>query len=137
MSEFSRWLSRRNPQYFVEQQGGLMPPMQQNPTAPPAQSVAEKLRQRFDRDKPNKTPDQKAPAQGNNVVTVRPIRSYLTEPRLQTTSRHQPPVTPNLQQKQNPYQPPVTPAPENADIKNFKIQDIYSRHKHTPLLSQI
>ena len=52
MSEFSRWLSRRNPQYFVEQQGGLMPPMQQNPTAPPmpaANSYEANVKNRLER----------------------------------------------------------------------------------------
>jgi len=130
MSEFSRWLSRRNPQYFVEQQGGIMPPMQQNPTAPPAQTPAEKLRQRLERDKQNKTPHHIDPVTGNTVMRIQPIRQYLK----QNQTPNQPPVKPDLQQKQNPYQPPVTPAPKNADMKNLKIQDIYSKQKYTPQL---
>jgi hypothetical protein len=129
MSEFSRWLSRRNPQYFVEQQGGLMPPVQQNPTAPPAQTPAEKLRQRLERDK-QKTPHYIDPVTGNTVMRIQPIRQYLK----QNQTPNQPPVKPDLQQKQNPYQPPVTPAPKNADMKNLKIQDIYSKQKYTPQL---
>ena len=43
MSEFSRWLTRKYPEYFWEQEA---PPMQQNP---PAQSAAEILRQRLQR----------------------------------------------------------------------------------------
>jgi len=41
MSEFSRWLTRKYPEYLLEQES---PPMQQNP---PAQSTAEILRQRL------------------------------------------------------------------------------------------
>ena len=41
MSEFSRWLTRKYPEYFWEQEAS---PMQQNP---PAQSAAEILRQRL------------------------------------------------------------------------------------------
>jgi len=129
MSEFSRWLSRRNPQYFVEQQGGIMPPMQQNPTAPPAQTPTEKLKQRLERDK-QKTPHYIDPVTGNTVMRIQPIRQYLK----QNQTPNQPPVKPDLQQKQNPYQPPVTPAPKNADMKNLKIQDIYSKQKYTPQL---
>ena len=57
MSEFSRWLAKKYPEYLLEQEDTSM---QQTP---PAQTTTEKLRQRLERDKQNKTPDQKAPDQ--------------------------------------------------------------------------
>ena len=61
MSEFSRWLAKKYPEYLLEQEDTLM---QQTP---PAQTPAEKLRQRLEKDKQNKTPDQKAPDQGSKI----------------------------------------------------------------------
>ena len=59
MSEFSRWLTRKYPEYLLEQEA---PPMQQNP---PAQSAAEILKQRLQKRAAGAAGQGGAPAQQN------------------------------------------------------------------------
>ena len=59
MSEFSRWLTRKYPEYLLEQEA---PPMQQ---PPPAQSTAEILRQRLQKRAAGAAGQGGAPAQQN------------------------------------------------------------------------
>ena len=62
MSEFNRWLSRRNPRYFVEQEGAPVPPA----PAEDAFELAKKRRAELKRQRDTAAAGQPQPPMGQN-----------------------------------------------------------------------
>jgi hypothetical protein len=70
MSEFSRWLSRRNPRYFVEQEDGSTPPVENPNSYEALKKKTEEIRKRIADKKAAAVRQQQPPPMGQQQPTT-------------------------------------------------------------------
>ena len=113
MSEFSRWLNRRNPRYFVEQEDGSAPPVENPNSYEALKKKTEEIRKRIADKKAAKAAaaQQPQPPMGQQQPPQQPPQRPPPPP---------PPPPPQQQQQQQQQQQPTTGSVQPASTEGFK-----------------